>query len=182
MDLNNRDSRKGGDSDGADVVIRRALPADLPALGRLGALLVRTHHAFDPARFLAPGADVGEGYAWFLGTQLDVPEAVVLVAEQTGAASPAGVVGYVYAGIEPHSWKELREAAGFIHDVVIAEGVRGEGIGTRLLEAAATWLERNGAPRLMLWTAEQNGAARRLFARLGFRPTMVEMTRERSGG
>ena len=47
------------------------------------------------------------------------------------------VVGCVYAGIEPHSWKELREAAGFIHD-----------------------------------------AARRLFARLGFRHTMTEMTRE----
>jgi hypothetical protein len=29
------------------------------------------------------------------------------------------VVGYVYAGIEPQSWKELRDAAGFIHDVVV---------------------------------------------------------------
>ena len=36
------------------VTIRRAEKRDLPALGRLGAMLVRGHHAFDPARFLAP--------------------------------------------------------------------------------------------------------------------------------
>jgi hypothetical protein len=35
-----------------------------------------------------------------------------------------------------------------------------------------------GAPRVMLWTAEQNDSAQRLFARLGFRRTMIEMTRE----
>jgi hypothetical protein len=28
----------------------------------------------------------------------------------------------------------------------------------------------------------QNDAAQALFARVGFRPTMIEMTRERSGG
>jgi hypothetical protein len=30
----------------------------------------------------------------------------------------------------------------------------------------------------MLWTAEKNDSAQRLFARLGFRRTMIEMTRE----
>ena len=35
-----------------------------------------------------------------------------------------------------------------------------------------------GAPRVVLHSATQNVAAQRLFARLGFRPTMVEMTRE----
>jgi ribosomal protein S18 acetylase RimI-like enzyme len=31
---------------------------------------------------------------------------------------------------------------------------------------------------VVLWTAEQNRDAQRLFERLGFRRTMVEMTRE----
>jgi RimJ/RimL family protein N-acetyltransferase len=35
-----------------------------------------------------------------------------------------------------------------------------------------------GAPRVVLMAAWRNEAARRLFARLGFRPTMLEMTRE----
>ena len=36
--------------------------------------------------------------------------------ERGGAA-----VGYVFAGIEPFSWKELRDAAGFVHDIVVDE-------------------------------------------------------------
>jgi RimJ/RimL family protein N-acetyltransferase len=46
------------------------------------------------------------------------------------------------------------------------------------MEAAIAWLKEHGAPRVILGTAEQNVAAQRLFARLGFRRTMVEMTRE----
>ena len=103
------------------IAIRRATEADLPALGRLGALLLRTHYQFDSKRFMAPGSSPDEGYAWFLGTQLRDQDVVVLVAEKQ-----AVVVGYVYAGLEPQSWKELREACGFIHDVVVSEpGRRG---------------------------------------------------------
>ena len=36
----------------SDIVIRPATPADVSGLGRLGALLVRTHHDFDPKRFI----------------------------------------------------------------------------------------------------------------------------------
>jgi GNAT superfamily N-acetyltransferase len=157
-----------------DLVIRLAESRDLPALGRLGAKLVRAHHGFDQQRFMAPLPDIEGGYAWFLGTQLAEDDVVVYVAEQAGA-----VVGYVYAGLEPMSWKELRDPAGFIHDVVVDEPARGQGIATRLIEAAASWLEDHGAPRVLLWTAERNPGAQRLFERAGFRRTMIEMTREK---
>jgi GNAT superfamily N-acetyltransferase len=162
---------------GMIAVIRRAERPDLPVLGRLGAELVRQHHAFDPQRFMAPVPDIEGGYAWFLGSQLDDPEVAVFVAEDAGT-----VVGYVYAGLEPQSWKELRDPAGFIHDVVVEEAARGQGIASRLVEAAADWLESQGAPRVLLWTAERNPVAQRLFARAGFRRTMIEMTRERRSG
>jgi ribosomal protein S18 acetylase RimI-like enzyme len=155
------------------IAIRRAEQRDLPALGRLGAHLMRVHYAFDPDRFMAPGDDPAGGYAWFLGTQLGDPSVVVLVAEREGA-----VVGYVYAGLEPQSWRELREAAGFIHDIVVHESGRRHGVASALMEAAVAWLRERGAPRVMLWTADQNEAAQQLFARLGFRKTMIEMTRE----
>lgn len=156
------------------VSIRPATATDLPSLGRLGALLLRTHHAFDPQRFMAPGTDPEAGYAWFLGTQLEEPDVVILVATRG-----TEVLGYVYAGIEPKNWKELREEAGFIHDVAVAEGARGAGIGARLVQAATDWLFARGAPRVVLWTAERNVGSRRLFERLGWRRTMVELTRER---
>jgi ribosomal protein S18 acetylase RimI-like enzyme len=157
----------------ADIVIRPAREQDLPALGRLGAHLLVTHYAFDPNRFMAPGENPAEGYAWFLGTQLAEKDVVVLVADRDG-----DVLGYVYAGIEPLSWRELRESAGFIHDVVVDERARRTGVASALVEQAVDWLASQGAPRVMLMTAEQNPAAQRLFARLGFRRTMVEMTRE----
>ena len=155
------------------IVIRPATRSDLPALGRLGALLLETHYEFDQQRFMAPGESSDEGYAWFLGTQLRDENVVVLVAERNDA-----VVGYVYAGLEPQSWKELREACGFIHDVAVDEGARGAGVAAALIEAATAWLRDRSAPRVVLWTAQQNAGAQRLFERLGFRRTMVEMTRE----
>jgi GNAT superfamily N-acetyltransferase len=162
-----------GQTMSSEIVIRLATQDDLVALGRLGSMLVRIHHGFDAARFMAPPRDAADGYGWFLGSQLDKADALVLVAEHDGK-----VIGYVYGSLEGMSWKELRGPAGFIHDVVVDEASQGQGIGTALLQAAAGWLEEHGAPRVMLWTAEANPSARRLFERLGFRSTMVEMTRE----
>ena len=156
-----------------DVLIRKAVIADLPALGRLGALLLRTHYDFDPQRFIAPDDNADEGYAWFLGTQLRREDVAIFVAELDGE-----VLGYVYAGIEPHSWKELREEAGFIHDIVVDERGRRTGIASALMERAIEWLRDRGMPRVVLGTAERNDVAQRLFAALGFRRTMIEMTRE----
>jgi GNAT superfamily N-acetyltransferase len=156
-----------------EAIVRRATAADLPALGRLGALLLRTHYGFDPQRFLAPGDDAEEGYAWFLGTQLRQNDVAIFVAERGGE-----VLGYVYAGIEPHSWKELRDTAGFIHDVAVDERGRRGGLGAALLTRAMEWVREQGVPRVVLWTAERNDGAHRVFARLGFRRTMIEMTCE----
>jgi GNAT superfamily N-acetyltransferase len=155
------------------IAIRRATERDAPALGRLGAALMRVHHDFDRDRFLAPGKNPEDGYGRFLVSQMASDDTVVLVADRGGE-----IVGYVYAGIEPRSWKELREVAGFVHDVLVVESARGTGTGERLVEAAAEWLIARGVPRVMLWTAEKNGPGQRLFARLGFRRTMIEMTRE----
>ena len=155
------------------MIIRRATAADLPAVGALGASLIRAHYAFDAMRFMAPPADPEAGYAWFLGRQLTEEDVGVFVAERSGS-----VIGYVYAALEPQSWKELRDAAGFIHDVVVAPEAQRHGVASALVEAACEWFRSVGAPRVMLWTAEKNEGAQQLFERLGFRKTMVEMTRE----
>lgn len=49
------------------------------------------------------------------------------------------------------------------------------------MRAAIRWLETRGAPRVVLLSAARNESAQRLFERLGFRHTMVEMTREAGG-
>jgi GNAT superfamily N-acetyltransferase len=155
------------------INVRRAVEGDLPALGRMGAELMRVHFAFDPLRFMDPGVDPESGYAWFLGTQIRDDEVAIFVAELDGVA-----VGYAYAGLEPQSWRELREASGFVHDIVVSEAARRAGVATALMDAALGWLKSRGAPRVMVWTAEPNHRAQQLFDRLGFRRTMVEMTKE----
>ena len=151
--------------------IRKAERRDLEALGRLGAMLMQTHYAFDPQRFLAPGKDSSKGYASFLGHALDSPDDCIFVAERDGA-----IAGYVYAALEPMSWKELRGPAGFVHDLVVVEEARRSGIATKLMQAAIQWLRDHGAPRIILGTAASNEKAQALFRRLGFRETMREMT------
>jgi ribosomal protein S18 acetylase RimI-like enzyme len=156
-----------------DFHVRAAVAADLPVLGRLGAHLMRAHYAFDSRRFMAPGADPEQGYTWFLGKELQRTDVAIFVAERAGE-----VVGYVYAGIEPVSWKELRDESGYVHDLVVDEHQRRGGIATALMQAAMDWLTERGLPRVVLWTAQPNDAAQQLFDRLGFRRTMIEMTRE----
>ena len=155
------------------VTIRRAEQHDLPALGRLGAMLMRTHYDFDSRRFLSTGESAEQGYGRFLGSVIEEPDACLFVADDDGA-----IVGYVYAALEPMSWKELRGPAGFIHDIAVQEGVRRGGIAKQLLAAAIDWLRGQGAPRVILWTAAPNEPAQRLFRDLGFRDTMLEMTLE----
>jgi ribosomal protein S18 acetylase RimI-like enzyme len=154
--------------------VRPAAPADFPAIGRLGAFLVRTHHDLDSKRFIAATPQTERGYATFLGTQLAEPDVVILAAEQDGA-----VIGYAYAGVEGRDCMSLRGPAGVLHDIVVDPAHRGQGIGRMLLDATLAALEARGAPRVVLWTAERNEGAQRLFERAGFRRTMLEMTRER---
>jgi ribosomal protein S18 acetylase RimI-like enzyme len=155
------------------VTIRPATRADLPAIGTLGALLVETHHAFDPQRFLEATERTRTSYSGFLGTQLAQPDAIVFVAEDDHA-----VVGYAYVAIEGYDYMLLRGPAGILHDIIVAPEHRGRGIGQLLLQAALDYVNARGVPRIVLSTATQNEVAQRLFAKAGFRRTMVEMTRE----
>lgn len=153
--------------------IRPAVPDDRPAIGKLGALLVRTHHDFDPQRFIAATPATERGYDAYIGSQLGAPEVIVLVAEDDG-----NVIGYTYAGLEGFDYMALRGPAGALYDIVVDPAHRGRGVGAMLLAATLAALAARRAPRVVLSTAERNEAAHRLFARAGFRRTMIEMTRE----
>ncbi len=155
------------------ITVRPATEEDLPIIGRLGTILLRTHYEFDRARFLVPDTESEAGYTAFLTGQLGKESVALLVAERERE-----VLGYVYASIEPHSYTELRNEAGFIHDVAVAQGRRGAGVAQALIDAALGWFRQRSTGRVMLWTAERNAGAQHFFAKLGFRRTMVEMTRE----
>ena len=155
------------------VTVRPARATDAPAMGRLGALLVREHHDFDPKRFIAPLPNLAERYGGFLVSQIERREMIVLVAERERT-----VVGYAYAGMEGNDYMALRGPAGVLYDLVVDPDHRRQRVGSKLLAAALAHLERLGAPRVVLFTAEKNHVAQAMFAQADFRRTMIEMTRE----
>lgn len=158
--------------------IRDVTRADLPAVARLAAQLVRYHHDLDPRRYMKID-HVEEGYEHFLGGELGRREVVLLCAVRD---ADQGIVGYTYARLEPRDWNALLDRHGALHDVLVDPGARRGGIGRRLVLETCKRLEALGAPRVVLATAVQNREAQALFASVGFRSTMIEMTREAGGG
>ena len=155
------------------ALVRPAAHADLGATARLAGKLVRMHHAFDAQRFMLL-ENVEAGYERFFASQLASPDAVILVADRAGT-----IVGYAYGALEGRNWNNLLEACGAIHDVFVDAEARRHGVAGALVTEMLRRLEALGAPRVVLHTAWANESAQGLFAALGFRRTMLEMTRER---
>ena len=156
----------------APTTIRSATLNDIEAAAALGAEIVRLHHAVDPKRFFILD-NIEQGYAWWLKQEIERPEAVVMVAEREGE-----IVGYGYGAIEDRDWSILIDRHAAVHDVCVAPAVRRQGVARALVTAIITRLEELGAPLIVLRTMVQNDPARRLAETLGFRATMLEMTRE----
>jgi ribosomal protein S18 acetylase RimI-like enzyme len=154
------------------VEIERATRGELPTIAKLAGALVRQHVAFDAKRFLFVD-DPESGYEWWFDKELANPKALILRAKLDGE-----IVGYAYAREEPRDWNALLDAHGALHDILVTESARGRGIGRKLLERVLTEMKARGAPRVVLHTATDNHAAQKLFASLGFRQTMLEMTCE----
>lgn len=153
-------------------VVRSMTASDLDAVGVLAGRLVRLHHTFDPDRYLKL-ENPERGYARYFRSELANEEAVLLTAESDG-----DVIGYAYARMQEKSYDELLDTCGKLHDIYVDDAARGRGIGEALLEEVFDRLRKRGAPRVLLLTAVQNEWAQRLFQRVGFRATMLEMTRE----
>lgn len=154
------------------IQIRKATRRDLYKIAKLAGELVRQHYGFDPQRFLfIPNPEAG--YEWWFGKELGNKKALIYCARLDGE-----LVGYAYARLEPRDWNSLLDAHGALHDVLVAENARRRGVAKLLVERVLRELKQRGAPRVVLHTSVKNRGAQKLFAALGFRKTMLEMTCE----
>src|SRR5512138_779760 len=159
----------------APFLVRDARPTDLAALSRMGARLTREHHALDPGRFFLPGEPIEDGYTWWLGKELLNPRATILVATRRGRP-----LGYAYGRIERRDWNTLRERGAVGVDLWVEPRARRGGVGRRLVEALVQRFAARGQRRIVIQVATANRLARRVFAGLEFRETLVELARELS--
>ena len=111
--------------------IRSVSANDWPRIGELAEIIVRTHYAFDDARFVHPDTLRGDLYTARVRDEIGQGQSIVHVADDDGR-----VIGYVFAGVEAESWKELRHGAGYVHDVVVEDAHRHRGIARALMASA----------------------------------------------
>ena len=143
-------------ADGATVQIRPATPQDLPAVR---AMFERLSPESIRLRFFASGAVAGESAAERLCRP--APDRIALLAI---ACRPAGeeIVG------EGEAWRlagtDTAEVA-----FTVAEGMRGNGVGTLLLEHLAGAARAAGVRRFVAETLQSNIAMKRVIASAGLK-------------
>ena len=75
------------------------------------------------------------------------------------------VLGYVVSDVMPNYGRDI----GHVKDLAVHPGVRGRGLGRRLLDRALETLSAEGAMLVKLEVREGNDAARSLYDDVGFR-------------
>lgn len=146
-----------GESMSGTWLIRAAVMADAPALaGLLGQLGYPTDTARAAAR---------------LAHLLDDPDAAVLV-----ACRGAEVGGL--ATLQAHVALNRDAPSVQLTLLVVADGLRGAGLGRELVAAAEDRARRHGADRLVLTTAAHRAGAHAFYERLGYVLTGRRYARE----
>src|SRR5215213_692191 len=137
---------------------RRAQPADWKALRQLR---------------LQALADAPDAFASTLEAEVALPAEVWQQRAKSGPMSAnfiareGGIdIGLVAVFAEPN-------APGCMHLVSmwVDPRYRRRGVARALVDQAVRWAAERRAREVVLWVADQNTAARRLYERIGFRPT-----------
>jgi ribosomal protein S18 acetylase RimI-like enzyme len=161
------------------VNITRGSAADIPALEPLWVAVHHQHAASMPEL----GPYVSDAQTWeqqraIYEELFAKSDTVLLLAHVDGA-----LVGYAVAHVMPvretwiyDTW-ETGDRIGELEAIGVLPGHRGQGIGSALLDAVDRELEALGVRDVILGVLPGNTDAMRLYARRGFTPTWLYMSR-----
>jgi ribosomal protein S18 acetylase RimI-like enzyme len=156
------------------MLIRPATAQDVPAVVPMVRKIAAFHQELDPAKYAARG-DVGDMYHHWLTDRAGDSRSVFLVAEPPPAPDRPPLVGFLIAGVEKEIPIYLLREFGLIHDLWVEPDYRNEGIARQMVTLAIERFTQIGVKQIRLYAAWENGPARQLFERCGFRPSSVEM-------
>lgn len=152
-----------------NLLIRPATVDDVPAILPMAGALCAMHAEWQPDRFdFLP--DIVDRYRQWLPQRATDPSSVLQVAEQSGR-----LVGFSVATVMPTTPIYLTQRVGWIHDLWVEPAQRGKGVGEGLVRATLERFRERGIVCVRLETAIPNEPVRRMFRRMGFRESVIEM-------
>jgi ribosomal protein S18 acetylase RimI-like enzyme len=147
----------------ANVRIRPATPADLPAVLELDRALFAFDARFDDT--LDAGWTGAAAGRTFFEQRCSRAEGAAWVAEGAG-----GLLGYLCGALmEAEDYRTVRTLAE-VECMYVHPDARGTGVGRTLAEAFIAWAKAAGAERLRVVASAGNTAAVRFYEALDFRP------------
>jgi len=162
-----------------DPEIARGGPGDIASLEPLWVSVHRRHAESMPE--LAPYVDDATTWAErraLYEQLLAKPDTVLLLARDGGA-----LVGYGLAHVlaatgtwAADTWA-IGDRVGEIESLAVLPGHRGRGLGGRLLDGLEAALREQGVNDLILGLLPGNEDAARLYARRGYKPTWLYLSR-----
>jgi GNAT superfamily N-acetyltransferase len=144
----------------SEIIIREARLEDLPEIGSLWRELQRANALYEPR--LAPNSI---GMTWFLAylqEHLGSEGIAVYIAE-----SEDHVIGYTFGQILHRPTLQSGDC-GYIADLCVRDGSRGQGVGRRLYESLRAWFLSRGVSAIEVQVVRANPASQTFWRKMGF--------------
>jgi ribosomal protein S18 acetylase RimI-like enzyme len=135
-----------------EIVIERATIDDVPEIAKL----------FDAYRVFYKQHDDMLLATEFLTERINNSESVIFYAKDVAG----NYVGFTQ--LYPSFCSVAAQRTWILYDLFVAEEVRGNGIGTNLLNRAREFAEQTSAKEIVLETARSNLTAQKLYESLGY--------------
>ena len=149
----------------SDVIIRSAMPADLPNL-RLAMIELQEHERRLDARTRLPGEQIADGYLARLQQEVAQKRGAMFVAERNGVFAGFAVGWIIERDHIPESADSNR--FGYLSDICVMPAYRRQKIAQRLLAALEQHFAGAGITRFRLFTLAANASARATYESAGF--------------
>lgn len=150
----------------AAIAIRRAAAGDVLVLVQLYAQLDDVHAAAEP--LLIPPASMAPRSADEIRAHVEDDRAPMFVAVDN--ANDAQVIGFARVVVRELGPTWIVPRLPDLEELVVLEGERGRGVGSRLMQAVENWAVSEGFPELWIAAWSFNEPAAGLYRQRGFVP------------
>ena len=149
----------------SDVIIRPAMPADLPDL-RLAMVELQEHERQLDATTRLPGEQIADAYLGRLRQEVAEKRGAIFIAERDGVFAGFAVGWIIERDHIPESADSNR--FGYLSDICVMPAYRRQRIAQRLLAALEQHFASAGITRFRLFTLAANASARATYESAGF--------------